>query len=158
MSLDPQASQRLKIGQAFAERLEGRYGPSGQINQAMRKVLNGVWMPGSAVRPQATVTDGGQKRAGYDDSETEKSMALLLQVVIDLTADWVSDYATWLVLIEDMITSTQNWLPPGMGCLRMEYEDDDPVTVVLADAATEEIWILNFRCTYFCPVGEIGKE
>jgi hypothetical protein len=158
MSITVQESQRLQIAKLFAARLEELYGPSGTTHAAFRKVLCGMWKPGSATRPQATITDGGQKRAGYDDPEDEKSMAIALQLVLDLKSDWGSDYETWVALVEHIITSTQNWLPEGIGCLRMEYEDDDPITVVLADGATEEIWVLNFRCTYLCPVGEIGKE
>lgn len=131
---------------------------TGTVAHLLREVIsNKPWKPQNAPKARATVMDNGQARAGYKDSETEKSFAVETEIVFDLPVNWDSDYNTWHDAVDSVTVDFQNRLFGVPGMLRCEYVDDDPVNVVLADGTSQQVWVLHFRNTYFQGVGEIGK-
>ena len=131
---------------------------NGTIGNLVRAKNEGVWTPANAPQTRVTVLDNGQSRAGYKDAETEKSMALETEVIIDLPGTWRSDYDTWCDAIEAVIVDFQNRLFGVPGALRCDYVDDDPVNIELTSGQNVQVWVIHFRTTYSIGVGEIGKE
>lgn len=155
------SSVRTKIRDAVAARIMALYGATaGTLARLFRDSVSGAWVPQNAPVERASVLDNGQKRAGYEDTETEKSFELNLEIVLDLPANWAKpdQYNRWVDLVDSMITQLQNWLPAVPGMMRCEYEDDDAVNVTLAAGKTVQVWVLHFRLTYMVQVGEIGKS
>jgi len=146
-------TQRTLIRADAAAYIEAVYGPGGE--GWFREVQSGPWQPGSHVRPKTTVSDAGQRRADYADTETEKSFALGLELTLDLKDNWRENYDEWCDRVQRMIIDMQNRLF-GYGMLRMEYEDDSPFEVVFGSGSTEQVWLVSFTATYAAAVKEIG--
>ena len=150
------ATIRQQLRDDTAARLAALYGPAGTTGHWFKDVASGVWMPNNKTRPKAWVQDDGQRKGNFSDTENEKSLALGLLITIDLRENWRTQYDTWCNRTQEIITSLYNWLP-GYGCLRMDYEEDDPFEVILPRGASEQIWTIRFTATYMHEVGIIGK-
>lgn len=154
------ASQRTRIVQGLAKHLSELYGPGGSRQAVLRKkVRHGGWAPGRKPRPQLTVVDDGQQRAGFSDAEQCKEMLLDVRLVLDLEDNWDREetYKQWTDFVADLIEQVSNVMVPGTGMTRAHYRDDDPIDVVLQSGDSEQIWTIGFDVRYVMHVPEVRE-
>lgn len=148
---------RSQIRTDIAARILAKWGPDGSEGHWFRKVQTRPMNPADTFSPQVWITDGGQRKSG-NDSETNKSIELTIDIVLELDEHWdrTSGYDIWCDRIQEIVTSLYNWLP-AYGVMRCDYVDDEPFPAIIGDKELA-YWRVKFAVTYEHEVGVIGKD
>lgn len=135
----------------LATRMEAKFSrEKGTVRQLFRQIKRGPWEPGNVTRPACTIVDYGAKRGEKNNSDTTKGRVLAIQFVLDIEANWTreKDCQDWTDNVAQIINNIQNY-KAGPGLLRLDFETDNPFEVILADGASEQIWIIEFEAEFF---------
>jgi hypothetical protein len=150
-------SQRARILEATKTQVNENFGPASSLKY-FREVVRGPWQPGGSLRPKCWICDDGQSAGDANDVDVESQDRILkVKLVIDL-ADVLnreSVISDWSDRVEAIVLNLQNHLAAGCGVLRCNYAGDDPFDVIIGQAKTQAVWIIEFEIKYFVEVGAL---
>lgn len=141
---------RTSILKAIRDRVNAYYGPTGSALHMLREVRRGQIRPADA-RPTATVVDGGERKGDVDDDDESESRALTVQLALHIADAWErqAESEEWTDNVELLKALLVNWLPAGLGGLKMKFVSDDPFDCIFLSGAQEALWQIEFEATYF---------
>ena len=156
-------TQRTKILDAWVDRLEKLYGPTGSTEKIFRFIRRGAWRPGNPIRPGLTIIDDGQEITfnelddeKNDDGQTGSSDATLkIKIVLDLAENWDREQPNrdWSNIVQDVARRFGNWCPAGFGIMNTRYMGDDFFDFLAGEGKSEQLWMLEFEVDYFFESG-----
>ena len=135
--------------------VDALYGPAGSIEPMLRDVRRGPLRPGD-VFPRATVSDGGQRKAG---PEAEDSVGLVHDVLVTLHIaedfEHMQSQRDWEAVLEDLRAAVEADAWDGCAVIHASYVRDDVAEAVFLSGASNAVAQIEFEFNCFDVRGRI---